>query len=57
MAMPAKRIPVHISFPSAKERDEAAAKARERGRSLSGQIQWYFRTLPHIKEGSGEDSE
>ena len=51
--MPINRIPVSISFPSTKERDEAMKKAKERGRSLSGQIQWYFRTLPHIKEGTG----
>ena len=35
------RIPVHISFPTAKERDDAIRKAKARG-PLSGQIQWYF---------------
>ncbi len=57
--MKSGRIPVHISFPTAKDRDEAIRKSKARGRSLSGQIHWYFKTLPEVGTGSdvaGENS-
>ncbi len=47
--MPRTRIHVNISFPNEKDRDEAMRKSRERGRSLSAQIQYYFKGLSHIR--------
>ena len=41
-----KRVTVGISFLTAQERDAAIRKSKQRGRTLSGQIRWYFSQLP-----------
>mgnify|MGYP007059399195 CR=1 FL=1 len=48
--MPRSRIPVNISFPTSHARDEARRKADQRGRTLSGQIQWYFENLSSLDD-------
>ena len=39
------RVPLNISFPSQKEKEEAIAKARKRKKTVSVLVQEYFRRL------------
>lgn len=46
--MPRDRIPMNISFPTEKEKQDAIDKADERDKSVSEMVQAWFRRLPRL---------
>jgi hypothetical protein len=48
--MPRQRVTATISFKNAKKKAEAQAKASQRGRTLSSQVQHYFDNLPDLSK-------